>query len=129
MSPEPINVLFCCLGNICRSPMAEAVFRHAVQKQRADDHFNLAAFDGVNVRADEFDAVLSQNALAVELDRGVERGLAAEGGEHRVGTLGRKHPLERDEQTAGQPGEGLAGLTVPGSTVVRVGVTVGESSR
>lgn len=41
MSPEPINVLFCCLGNICRSPMAEAVFRHAVQKQRADDRFGV----------------------------------------------------------------------------------------
>ncbi|MGD8191930.1 low molecular weight protein-tyrosine-phosphatase [Brevibacillus ginsengisoli] len=26
-----IHVLFVCLGNICRSPMAEAVFRHQVQ--------------------------------------------------------------------------------------------------
>ena len=41
MSPEPINVLFCCLGNICRSPMAEAVFRHTVQKQRAEDCFGV----------------------------------------------------------------------------------------
>lgn len=28
-----IRVLFVCLGNICRSPMAEAVFRHEVEKQ------------------------------------------------------------------------------------------------
>ncbi|KAK2809100.1 hypothetical protein FQN50_004154 [Emmonsiellopsis sp. PD_5] len=28
MAPEPISVLFVCLGNICRSPMAEAIFRH-----------------------------------------------------------------------------------------------------
>jgi protein-tyrosine phosphatase len=28
-----ISVLFVCLGNICRSPMAEAVFRHQVQEQ------------------------------------------------------------------------------------------------
>jgi protein-tyrosine phosphatase len=27
-----IRVLFVCLGNICRSPMAEAVFNHRVQK-------------------------------------------------------------------------------------------------
>ncbi|KAK2741714.1 hypothetical protein FQN55_008213 [Onygenales sp. PD_40] len=27
-TPESISVLFVCLGNICRSPMAEAVFRH-----------------------------------------------------------------------------------------------------
>ncbi len=29
---EPIRVLFVCLGNICRSPMAEAVFRTLVQQ-------------------------------------------------------------------------------------------------
>ncbi|NBI29121.1 low molecular weight protein-tyrosine-phosphatase [Chengkuizengella marina] len=28
-----IRVLFVCLGNICRSPMAEAVFRHKVNKR------------------------------------------------------------------------------------------------
>ncbi|WP_124727101.1 low molecular weight protein-tyrosine-phosphatase [Staphylospora marina] len=28
-----ISVLFVCLGNICRSPMAEAVFRHYVEKE------------------------------------------------------------------------------------------------
>lgn len=27
-----IHVLFVCLGNICRSPMAEAVFRHKVKE-------------------------------------------------------------------------------------------------
>lgn len=27
-----IHVLFVCLGNICRSPMAEAVFRHKVRE-------------------------------------------------------------------------------------------------
>jgi protein-tyrosine phosphatase len=29
---KKIRVLFVCMGNICRSPTAEAVFRHAVQK-------------------------------------------------------------------------------------------------
>ncbi len=31
-----IQVLFVCLGNICRSPMAEAVFRHQVKKAGLD---------------------------------------------------------------------------------------------
>lgn len=26
--PEPISVLFVCLGNICRSTMAEGIFQH-----------------------------------------------------------------------------------------------------
>ncbi|HEX9028674.1 MAG TPA: low molecular weight protein-tyrosine-phosphatase [Anaerolineales bacterium] len=29
---KKVRVLFVCLGNICRSPMAEAVFRHLVQE-------------------------------------------------------------------------------------------------
>lgn len=32
-----ISVLFVCLGNICRSPMAEAVFRHYVQEAGLSD--------------------------------------------------------------------------------------------
>ncbi|ORX59415.1 LMWPc-domain-containing protein [Hesseltinella vesiculosa] len=34
-----ISVLFVCLGNICRSPMAEAVFSHTVKKHQLDQHF------------------------------------------------------------------------------------------
>lgn len=32
-----VQVLFVCLGNICRSPMAEAVFRHIVKEQDLED--------------------------------------------------------------------------------------------
>ncbi len=36
-----IGVLFVCLGNICRSPMAEAVFRHMVAEQNLTDHIKV----------------------------------------------------------------------------------------
>ena len=36
---EKISVLFCCMGNICRSPTAEAVFRHYVQKANLENQF------------------------------------------------------------------------------------------
>ncbi|MBA4536745.1 low molecular weight phosphotyrosine protein phosphatase [Bacillus aquiflavi] len=32
-----IKVLFVCLGNICRSPMAEAMFRHLVKREGLED--------------------------------------------------------------------------------------------
>ncbi|KAL3653585.1 hypothetical protein CASFOL_003266 [Castilleja foliolosa] len=38
-SAKPFSVLFVCLGNICRSPAAEGVFRHLVSKQNLDSKF------------------------------------------------------------------------------------------
>jgi low molecular weight protein-tyrosine phosphatase len=38
-----INVLFVCMGNICRSPMAEAVFRNLVKQEGVADHFEIAS--------------------------------------------------------------------------------------
>ncbi|HEY4390019.1 MAG TPA: low molecular weight protein-tyrosine-phosphatase [Paenibacillus sp.] len=38
-SKQRIGVLFVCLGNICRSPMAEAVFRHMVAEEGFMDQF------------------------------------------------------------------------------------------
>lgn len=32
-----VKVLFVCMGNICRSPTAEGVFRHLVKQANADD--------------------------------------------------------------------------------------------
>ena len=35
------KVLFVCLGNICRSPAAEGIFTHLVEKKGLQDHFTI----------------------------------------------------------------------------------------
>jgi protein-tyrosine phosphatase len=36
---KKIKVLFVCLGNICRSPLAEAVFKHKIKEKGLEDRF------------------------------------------------------------------------------------------
>lgn len=36
-----INVLFVCLGNICRSPMAEAIFKRLVEEAGLTDEITV----------------------------------------------------------------------------------------
>jgi len=36
-----IKILMLCMGNICRSPMAEAIFRDMVEKEGLADHFEI----------------------------------------------------------------------------------------
>lgn len=43
MADEPIGVMFFCLGNICRSPLAEALFRYHVRERGLDDQFLIAS--------------------------------------------------------------------------------------
>ena len=38
---EQISVLFVCMGNICRSPTAEGVFRHHVVEAGLDEHVEI----------------------------------------------------------------------------------------
>jgi protein-tyrosine phosphatase len=42
-APDPYRVLFVCLGNICRSPMAEVVFRALVEEAGLDDRIVVAS--------------------------------------------------------------------------------------
>lgn len=43
MGEQKIGVLFVCMGNICRSPMAEAVFRHLVAEAGLAERFTVAS--------------------------------------------------------------------------------------
>ena len=38
-----IKVLFLCHGNICRSPMAEFIFKDMAEKQGLSDQFEIAS--------------------------------------------------------------------------------------
>ena len=38
---KKINVLFVCMGNICRSPTAEGVFTHLIEKEKISDQFEI----------------------------------------------------------------------------------------
>lgn len=43
IKPEPFRVLFVCMGNICRSPTAEAVFRDLVSDAGLDAHVRMGS--------------------------------------------------------------------------------------
>jgi protein-tyrosine phosphatase len=66
---KPSRILFVCLGNICRSPLAEAVFRHKVRERGVDEQFEIdsAGTSGYHDGAPP-DARSSETALR----RGVE---------------------------------------------------------
>lgn len=40
-TPQPTSVLFVCLGNICRSPLAEGVFLHLLQEAALEEGFRV----------------------------------------------------------------------------------------
>lgn len=41
MSLKPVSILFVCMGNICRSPAAEAVFTEKVNELGISNRFNI----------------------------------------------------------------------------------------
>ncbi|KAM7522491.1 hypothetical protein LguiA_012393 [Lonicera macranthoides] len=45
---KPFSVLFVCLGNICRSPAAEGVFRDLVKKRGLDSKFTIDSAGTIN---------------------------------------------------------------------------------
>ncbi len=66
---ESINVLFVCTGNICRSPTAEAVFRHQVKKAGLEGRFHI---DSAGTHGYHVGDPPDDRAIATALGRGVD---------------------------------------------------------
>ena len=70
-SSSRTSVLFVCLGNICRSPLAEGVFRHLVEQEGLADRFEIdSAGTGawhVGERADARSTLVAEQH-GIELD-------------------------------------------------------------
>ena len=76
-----VKVLFICHGNICRSPMAEYLFRDMVQKKGLSDCFHIAS------------AATSREEIGNGVHHGTRRKLAEVGvpcGEHRAVQITKK---------------------------------------
>ncbi len=66
----PIRVLFVCMGNICRSPMAEAVFRSLVKEAGLASTFEIASVGTGSWHVGErphpgTQAILQRNGISV----------------------------------------------------------------
>lgn len=50
---DPIRIQFVCLGNICRSPLAKAVFRDKVEEAGLEEHFEIVSSGTANYHEGE----------------------------------------------------------------------------
>lgn len=67
MSIRPVSVLFVCLGNICRSPLAEAAFRYEAERSGLDLEVDSAGTGGWHA-GDPPDPRAQATALAAGID-------------------------------------------------------------
>jgi protein-tyrosine phosphatase len=68
---EQISVLFVCMGNICRSPTAEGVFRHQVAKAGLDEQI---VVDSAGTHAYHVGSPPDRRAKAAAERRGISLG-------------------------------------------------------
>src|SRR5712675_2084793 len=71
------TILFICTGNICRSPMAEGIFRH-VMKGRRDIQVMSAGIGAMDGQAPSTYAVQAVKELGIDISRQRSRMLTAE---------------------------------------------------
>ncbi len=66
---KSVKVLFVCLGNICRSPMAEGIFRHLLRQASLDDRVKI---DSAGTHAYHVDEPPDARAQAALDQRGID---------------------------------------------------------
>jgi protein-tyrosine phosphatase len=66
---EPTRLLFVCMGNICRSPLAESVFRHLARERGVEDRFEV---DSAGTSGYHVGAPPDRRSAATALARGVQ---------------------------------------------------------
>ena len=66
---KKINVLFVCMGNICRSPTAEGVFRHLVLEKKLAKHFSI---DSAGTHAYHIGNAPDLRSQKAALERGID---------------------------------------------------------
>ncbi len=69
---DKIAVLFVCMGNICRSPTAEGVFRHKVEAGGLSDRFHI---DSAGTHAYHIGEPPDRRSQATALERGYDLSL------------------------------------------------------
>lgn len=78
----PKRILFVCTGNQCRSPMAEALFRHMLKekniKNGRDFHIESCGTGGFNGCPATFEAIEVMKEHGVDLSRHISRGMSEE---------------------------------------------------
>ncbi len=66
---KKVKVLFVCMGNICRSPTAEGVFRHVVKQKNMDSHI---VIDSAGTHAYHIGESPDSRSQATAKQRGVD---------------------------------------------------------
>lgn len=66
---KPYKLLFLCTGNICRSPTADAIFRHKI---KARDLHSVLECDSAGTHGYHIDHAPDSRSIDIALQRGVE---------------------------------------------------------
>lgn len=69
ISGDVIKVLFVCMGNICRSPLAEGIFKAIVKEQKLSNRFFIDSAGTTNYHVGEFP---DKRAVLVAEQQGID---------------------------------------------------------